>query len=145
MPRCGRGRLKDYGDLRVYIAQQRAIKPFRGKADVAAMQRWSDGEVGFFDDAAEPKGRCCSVRRNRPLSGQADEERTLGVNDWGSCCGSTLGWRTDGFATGEGFDDDHRRAAVWANEGRLNAIYAVRQLRFGCVGDEVQQRTRLGE
>jgi len=109
------------------------------------MQSCSDGKVGFFDDAAEQKGRCGSVRRNRPLSGQADEERTLGVNDWGSCCGSSSGWRTDGFATGEGFDDDHRRAAVWANEGRLNAIYAVRQLRFGCVGDEVQQRTRLGE
>src|SRR5215472_11372166 len=109
------------------------------------MQRWSDGEIGFFDEAAERKATLGSVRRNRPLSGRADEERTLGVSKRSSCCSSPYGWRADRFAADEGFDDDHRCTTVRADEGGLNGDTRVRQLWFGCVGEDVQQFTCLGE
>jgi len=48
---------------------------------MAGMQRGNGGEVGFFDDAADGKRCYGSVRQSRPLSGQADEERTLGVSN----------------------------------------------------------------
>jgi len=67
-----------FDDLRCDAQSGRAL---RAEGEMAGMQRGNGGEVGFFDDAADGKRCYGSVRQSRPLSGQADEERTLGVSN----------------------------------------------------------------
>ncbi|MGF6637941.1 hypothetical protein OKW38_000041 [Paraburkholderia sp. MM5496-R1] len=61
-----------------------------------------------------------------------------------SCCGSLYGWCADRCAALEDLDDDHRRAAVPADEGRTQSGTGVVGLRAGC-GHDVQQPTHLRE
>ena len=67
-----------FDDLRCDAQSGRAL---RAEGEMAGMQRGNGGEVGFFDDAADGKRCYGSVRQSRPLSGLADEERTLGVSN----------------------------------------------------------------
>ena len=62
-----------------------------------------------------------------------------------SCCGSPGGWRADRLPAGEGLDDDHRGAAVRADERGLATGYRRRRRRRRCGGDDVQQLACLGE
>ena len=108
---------------------------------------WRRCEARFGAAAAGAQWCCGSVGPSRPLSAVADAKWTdrCGPCCRCSCCGSPGGWRADRLPAGEGLDDDHRGAAVRADEGGLAAGHRRRRRRRRCGGDDVQQLACLGE
>ena len=65
---------------------------------------------------------------------------------WRSWCTLNLWWRTDRLSPHDDIDDDHRRTAVRADEGRLTGLgWRIDQGTGIDIGHDNQQLTRPGE